>query len=75
MGYVLRKNRWLVPIPTVIANTLIIPLVLIYGYGEPLPYYILALYILAGEILGCYVLREILAQSLIVRKIFEHKEK
>ena len=25
LGYLLRKNRWLVPIPTVIANTVIIP--------------------------------------------------
>lgn len=74
LGYLLRKNRWLVPIPTVIANTLIIPLVLIYGYGEPLPYYILALYLLAGETLGCYVLGEILAQALIIRKVFDRKK-
>ena len=74
-GYVLRKNRWLVPIPAVIANTLIIPLVLIYGYGEPLPYYVLAVYIFVSEMLGCYILGEILAQALIIRKVFEHKIK
>ena len=28
-----RFNRWLVPVPTVIANALIIPWVLRYGYG------------------------------------------
>ena len=33
LGYLLRFNRWLVPLPTVIANALIIPWVLRYGYG------------------------------------------
>ena len=36
-GYLLRKNRWLVPLPTVLANALIVPFVLRYGYGVPLP--------------------------------------
>ena len=75
LGYMLRKNRWLVPIPAVIANALIIPLVLIYGYGEPLPYYVLVIYIGAGEIVGCYILGEILAQALITRRIFDNKTK
>ena len=30
-GYYLRKNRWLVPVPAVISNTVIIPLILRYG--------------------------------------------
>ncbi len=33
LGYLLRRNRWLVPIPAVVANALIIPFVLRYGYG------------------------------------------
>ena len=31
-GMMLRKNRWLVPIPAIAANTVIVPLVLRYGY-------------------------------------------
>ena len=32
-----RKSRFLAPIPPILANTLIVPFVLRYGYGEPLP--------------------------------------
>lgn len=66
LGYLLRKNRWLVPIPAVLANTLIIPYVLYYGYGftdDAIP--LLMVYILGGEILGCYVLGELFAAVLI----------
>ncbi len=69
LGYVLRKNRWLVPIPAIAANALIIPFVLRYGYGiaeDPLP--LLALYIAAGEVLGCGVLGELPATVLLRRK-------
>ncbi len=74
LGYMLRKNRWLVPLPAVIANALIVPFVLKYGYGVvdvAIP--ILMLQILAGEIAGCYVLGELLCTALLRRKksIFE----
>ena len=32
-GYYLRNNKWLVTLPTVISNTVIIPLVVVYGFG------------------------------------------
>ena len=67
LGYLLRKNRWLVPIPTVIANTVIIPFVLRYGYGVELPLILLAAYIAAGEIAGSYVLGELFGTILIKR--------
>ena len=69
-GWLLRKNRWLVPIPAILANTVIVPLVLKYGYGVDLPLLLSALYIAVGEILGCYVLGEILASALIRRGLF-----
>ena len=65
-GYLLRRNRWLVPIPAVLSNTLIIPFVLKYGYmieDIPLPW--MAIYIFAGEIVGCYILGELLAAPLL----------
>ena len=68
LGYVLRKNRWLVPIPTVIANTVIVPLVLRYGYGVDLPLLLSALYILVGELLGSYVLGELFGAILLKYK-------
>lgn len=64
LGYILRKNRWLVPIPAVLSNTVIVPLVLRYGYGLEDPLAALMLYVAAGEILSCYVLGELLATLL-----------
>ena len=63
LGYLLRFNRWLVPIPAIVSNTLIIPLVLKYGYGMDLPLFLMAFYVAAGEVIGCYVLGEILASA------------
>ena len=75
LGYLLRKNRWLVPIPAVAANALIVPLVLRYGYGEALPLYLMVIYVAAGEVLGCYVLGELFATVLLRRKqIFGRKD-
>lgn len=64
-GYLLRSNRWLVPVPAIIANTLIIPFVLKYGYGVAdvaLP--VLALQIFLGEVGGCFVLGELLCTAI-----------
>lgn len=66
-GYALRKNRWLVPIPTVVSNTVIVPLVLKFGYGIDIPYLLLTLYIAVGEILSSYVLGEIFGSVLLRR--------
>lgn len=32
-GYYIRKNKWLVTLPTVLSNMIIIPLVIVYGFG------------------------------------------
>lgn len=64
-SYKLRENRWLVPVPAVLANTLIIPFVLKYGYGIDIPVILQMLYVFAGEVAGCCVLGELLATVLI----------
>ena len=58
--YLLRKNRWLAPVPPVIVNGLVIPAVLIYGYGINMCYFLAAFYIFIGEFISCYILGEIL---------------
>ena len=68
LGYLLRKNRWLVPIPAIVSNTVIVPFVLKYGYGVGMPRWILMIYIAIGEIAGCYVLGELFATVLLKRK-------
>jgi uncharacterized membrane protein len=65
IGYLLRSNRWLVPVPAIVSNTLIVPFVLRYGYGVvdvAIP--VLMFQILLGEIAGCYVLGELLCTAL-----------
>ena len=64
-GYLLRKNRWLVPLPTVLANALIVPFVLRYGYGVMLPVPLMMVYVAVGEIISCYVLGELLGSVLL----------
>ena len=68
-SWMLRKNRWLVPIPAILSNTIIIPLVLRYGYGlTDIPYLLQVVYIFAGEVAGCYILGELLATVLLPHK-------
>ena len=67
-SYMLRKNRWLVPIPAILANTVVVPFVLKYAYGVDLPIPLLMLYIMLGEIAGCYILGELLATALLPHK-------
>ena len=77
LGYKLRANRWLVPVPEIAANTLIIPFVLCYGYGlQEIPIPLMAVYIAAGELLGCYVLGELLGSLLMTyrQSIFRANE-
>ena len=68
LGYRLRNNRWLVPVPTVIANALIVPFVLRYGYGMQLPILLMVLYVFLGEMTGSYLLGEILGSVLLKQR-------
>lgn len=60
----LRKHRWLVPLPPIVANTVIVPFVLKYAYGSEgmLPVFMLTVGI--GEIIVCGVLGMILLFAL-----------
>ena len=60
----LRKNRFLVPIPPIVANTLIVPFVLRYGYGVNLPIPFMMLTVGTGEVISCGVLGLILLFAL-----------
>ena len=65
LGYLLRSNRWLVPLPAVMANTLIVPFVLRYGYGVvDIAIPVLMLQILIGEVIGCYGIGELLCTTI-----------
>ncbi|MBD5534436.1 MAG: QueT transporter family protein [Lachnospiraceae bacterium] len=55
-AYAVRKWKWLVPLPTIIANALIVPFVLIHGYGLADAWWYLFLTVGAGEIISCGIL-------------------
>lgn len=66
LGRKLRGNRWLVPVPAIISNAVIVPFVLKYGYGfTEIPLYLMAIYVAAGEIVGCFFLGEFLGSILL----------
>lgn len=54
-SYALRKQKYLVPLPPILANTVIVPFVLFYGYGVPLPIPFMMLTVGLGEIGSCYL--------------------
>ena len=59
--YLLRKkSRYLAPLPPIVANVLIIPFVLRYGYGDPLPIPFLMGTVGLGEILSCGMIGTVL---------------
>ncbi len=63
-SYYLRKNKVLVLLPPIIANTLIVPFVLYYGYGVPLPIPFMMLTVGIGEVIAVAVLGMILLNVL-----------
>lgn len=54
-GLVGRKFKYLAPLPTILANTLIIPFILYYAYGFK-PLWFCFITVFAGEAVSCYVL-------------------
>lgn len=63
-GYLLRRVWWLVPLPTVLANTIIMPFVLTYAYHAPEGLLFLMVSIGIGEIISAYVLGVMLLLAL-----------
>ncbi len=54
--WLLRKNKYLAPIPPILANAIIIPWVIKYAYGDGWPIWLLMITVGVGEIISCGVL-------------------
>lgn len=71
------KQKWLVPLPTVLANTVIVPFVVLFCYTEVRSvgvYFTITAGVFAGEALSAYVLGMILLLALSKRKnLFQKK--
>ena len=63
--YLLRKqNKYLTPLPPIIANTVIIPFILYYAYGMNLPIPFMMLTVGIGELISCGVLGMVIYTAL-----------
>ncbi|MCI9441449.1 MAG: QueT transporter family protein [Ruminococcus sp.] len=63
--YMLRRyNRFLAPVPPILANTLIVPFVLRFGYQVPLPIPFMMLTVGIGEVISCGVLGMVIYAAL-----------
>ena len=67
--YLLRKqNKYLAPLPPIVSNTTIVPLILRYAYGFNLPISFMMLTVGIGEVISCGILGIILYSSLAKHK-------
>ena len=73
LGRVLRKYKYIALIPTIIANAVIVPFVLIYAYGLTDAWWYLFVTVGIGEILSCGVLGGVLVKVLEKRKKYIFK--
>ena len=62
--YLLRKYKFLAPLPPIISNMIIIPFVLIHVYGLTDAYWFLLITVGAGEIISCGILGMIILFAL-----------
>ncbi|MBQ7225504.1 MAG: QueT transporter family protein [Clostridia bacterium] len=73
------KNKWLVPLPTVLANTVVVPLVILFCYTEVRSlgvYLTITAGVFAGEVLSAYALGMVLLLALDKHKeIFQQKKR
>lgn len=58
------KSRFLAPLPPILANTVIVPFVLRYGYAVPLPIPFMMLTVGIGEVVSCGVIGMVLYTAL-----------
>lgn len=66
----LRKKKYLIAVPTILSNAIIIPLVLQYAYGVKDAFWYLMLTVGIGELLSAGILGGLLLQVLQKRKLF-----
>jgi uncharacterized membrane protein len=64
ISYRLRKQKYLVPIPPILLNMLVVPFILRYAYGVALPIEAMILFVGIGEIISCGIVGIILMLAL-----------
>ena len=70
------KRKWLVPLPTVISNTVVVPFIILYCYMDGVGielYTVTALGVFVGEVLSAYVIGLMLLYAVDKRNIFKKR--
>lgn len=56
LSYLLRGRKWLVPMPPVVLNAIVVGYMLIHVYGVPVSLFAAMAWVAAGEIAACYII-------------------
>lgn len=64
ISYALRKRKFLVPIPPILLNMLVVPFILKYAYGVNLPIPVMMTTVGIGELISCGIIGTILILAL-----------
>lgn len=59
-SYVLRKHKFLIPLPPILANSIVVPWILRYAYAVPLSIPFMMLTVGIGEVISCGIIGLIL---------------
>ncbi len=73
VSYLVRRFKWLVPLPAVILNALVVPFVLKYGYGFDDALWFMMVTVGLGQIGACYCFGMPLMYALELSDIFPRK--
>ncbi len=75
LSYQLRNHKYplLVTVPPVVANMIVVPFILKFSYGVPLPIPVMMATVGIGEVISCMVLGSVLYFALDKRRIIFHQ--
>ena len=75
LSYQLRNHKYplLVTVPPVVANMIVVPFILKFSYGVPLPIPVMMATVGIGEVISCMVLGSVLYFALDKRRVIFHQ--
>ncbi|HYE12625.1 MAG TPA: QueT transporter family protein [Patescibacteria group bacterium] len=56
LSYRLRNKKWLVPLPPVLLNAVVVGIMLVYVYGVPVTLFAAMAWVAAGQFVACYII-------------------
>jgi uncharacterized membrane protein len=56
LSYKLRDKKWLVPLPPVILNAIVVGYMLVYVYAVPVSIFVAMAWVAAGQLVACYII-------------------